>query len=536
MPKEKCWGTKKYIAVALLVLLIFVSPVQSNSAPVITGVFPPPSSYVGESATLSVTATDADADLLSYNFLVKAPNGIYVSGTQTDGSFAFTPYQSGTYTVTVEVSDSKLTTKRNNMSLKVSKSSKTYSPSANFTLSKEEFSQGETVDAAVSVMNPNGINGYEVEIKYWIEDAAGQKVSKSDGSMSAPGDTGVVLDLPVYGLSEGDYTFQTQVRATDGSVSFTQPFSVKQGGVGGVTPLVYILLPLIGAMAAISAFVIKFGKKSSTAPAGEGGVVNGGNGGNGVLSEMGIPHAPPNPTPAPPPLGGPQPPPVPRHPANRGSGGNSGGNGGGGRFAMANNPNNHTVMPAPAPMNSYPSNGSLGPSREMRGAVRLNHDGPGMDFSLEIENMNSSDYAFRAEVMSNDGQTRLIYTGRGKNGGDTLDFTLEIDGINGKGFAFDAEIKSADFSKPYSKENVWAFLPPMIGAVAAAATFIRAEKLGTSPTDRKEKKEREEEEEERYERERRRPRKYEEEEPSEDEIALIQQQVDDLEKELERFK
>ena len=108
--------------------------------------------------------------------------------------------------------------------------------------------------------------------------------------------------------------------------------------------------------------------------------------------------------------------------------------------------------------------------------MRLNHDGPGMDFSLEIENMNSHDYAFRAEVLSNDGQTRLIYTGRGKNGGETLDFTLEIDGINGKSFAFDAEIRSADFSKPYSKENVWAFLPPMIGAVAAAATFIRAEK------------------------------------------------------------
>lgn len=82
--------------------VIFTACKKDNSNPVITGIVVTPSSIgTGGVVTVSVTASDADGDALTYSY---TPNGGAINGSGASVSWT-APGQAGTYSVTVTVTD-----------------------------------------------------------------------------------------------------------------------------------------------------------------------------------------------------------------------------------------------------------------------------------------------------------------------------------------------------------------------------------------------------------------------------------------------
>ena len=104
-------GMLKKKTLTLVFLLVFLplvgchpSPAPPNEAPIITSV-PITTATVGEAYIYDVEATDPDGDVLTYSLTVKPGRMTINSST---GKIVWFPESTGSYDVTVKVSDRKL--------------------------------------------------------------------------------------------------------------------------------------------------------------------------------------------------------------------------------------------------------------------------------------------------------------------------------------------------------------------------------------------------------------------------------------------
>jgi hypothetical protein len=206
-----------------------------------------PSSVVGQETEVEAKASDPEGNPLTYSFFLQAPNGLILEGEQSKNKLIFTPWQDGGYKIEVEASDGFLSAKKE-CQLEVSPSEWVSGlERVNLSLSAY-FRSREQVFALLRVINP-GIDGYKVEVTYWAE-KDGEKYGEN--IVSSLVDDYRDIELSVGTLEGGEYTFFARILATDGSILLSGDFKVERY----ISPFLFILLPLVGALAGVSAFIL----------------------------------------------------------------------------------------------------------------------------------------------------------------------------------------------------------------------------------------------------------------------------------------